>query len=110
MDTLEEKYPQRKKGIFISNDTHANILLNILVRRYGKLPETYKIIGFDNSPISSEAVIPMSTIGQQIPEIAREAMELLAQQMTERKKRRPVPLEAPVHKIIPPVLIRRETA
>ena len=52
----------------------------------------------------------MSTIGQQIPEIAREAMELLAQQMTERKKRRPVPLEAPVHKIIPPVLIRRETA
>lgn len=110
VDALEEKYPQRKKGIFISNDTHANILLNILVRRYGKLPETYKIIGFDNSPISSEAVIPMSTIGQQIPEIAREAMELLAQQMTERKKRRPVPLDAPVHKIIPPVLIRRETA
>ena len=44
VDTLEEKYPQRKKGIFISNDTHANILLNILVRRYGKLPETYKTL------------------------------------------------------------------
>ena len=48
-------------------------------------------MGFDNSPIS------------------REAVSLLVEQMNERKKRRPTPLEAPIHKVIPPVLIRWET-
>ena len=60
------------------NDTHANVLLNILFQRYGKLPETYQIIGFDNSPISREAVIPLSTVGQQISVIANEAMDILS--------------------------------
>lgn len=108
-DSLEKKYPNKKKGIFMPNDTHANVLLNILIRRFGKLPDTYRIVGFDNSPISSEAVIPTSTVGQQIPVIARETMELLSMQMNERKKRRPAPLTEPIHRIVTPVLVRRET-
>ena len=108
LDRINEKYPGKKKGIFMPNDTHANVLLNLLFQRYGKLPETYQIIGFDDSPISREAVIPTSTVGQQIPVIANEAMEILSAQMEERKKRRPQPME-PVHKVIPPILIRRET-
>ena len=91
------------------NDTHANVLLNLLIQRYGALPDTYWIIGFDNSPISKEAVIPTSTVGQQISVIADEAMKLLIDQINERKKRRPAPPKEPVHKIIPPILIRRET-
>lgn len=106
---LEEKYPEKKKGIFMPNDTHANVLLNILFQKYGRLPDTYQIIGFDDSPISREAVIPTSTVGQQISVIANEAMKLLSAQMEERKKRRPAPLKEPVHKIIPPILIRRDT-
>lgn len=109
VDTLEKKYPHQTKGIFMPNDTHANVLLNILIRKYGELPGSYRIIGFDNSPISSEAVIPISTIGQQIPVIAHEAMELLSMQMDERKKRKPTPLAEPIHKIVTPVLVRRET-
>lgn len=109
VDLLEEKYPGKKKGIFMPNDTHANVLLNILIRKYGSLPDTYQIIGFDNSPISKEAVIPTSTVGQQISVIADEAMKILSEQMNERKKRRPTPLKEPIHKIIPPILIRRET-
>ena len=109
VDNLEKKYPGKKKGIFMPNDTHANVLLNTLFQRYGRLPDTYQIIGFDNSPISREAVIPTSTVGQQISVIANEAMELLSMQMEERKKRKPVPLKEPVHKIIPPILIRRDT-
>ncbi len=58
LDRINEKYPGKKKGIFMPNDTHANVLLNLLFQRYGKLPETYQIIGFDDSPISREAVIP----------------------------------------------------
>ena len=36
-------------------------------------------------------------------------MELLVMQMNERKKRKPVPLTEPIHKIVTPVLIRRAT-
>lgn len=106
---IEEKYRNKRKGIFISNDTHANILLNMIIRKYGKLPETYKIVGFDNSSIASEAVVPISTVGQQMTVIAQEAMELLVMQMNERKKRRPTPLKEPIHKVVTPILFRRET-
>ena len=98
-----------KKGLFISNDTQANVLVNLLVRKYGKIPKDFLLIGFDNAPISEEAVIPISTIGQQIDKLAYEAVSLLVEQMNERKKRRPVPLKEPVHKVVTPVLIRRET-
>lgn len=109
VDEIENKYPNKKKGIFVSNDTHANILLNILIRKYGTLPDNYSIVGFDNSPICNEAVIPISTVGQQSEIIADEAMKLLVMQMNERKKRKPVPLKEPIHKIVTPILIRRET-
>lgn len=107
--TLEKKYGSRKKGVFLSNDTQANVFLNLLIRKYGSLPDDYLIIGFDNSPISREAIIPISTVGQQIEQISYEAVKLLVEQMNERKKRRPVPLKEPVHKVITPILIRRET-
>ena len=109
INLLEQKYPGKRKGIFMPNDTHANVFLNLLIQKYGSLPDTYQIIGFDNSPISKEAVIPISTVGQQISVIADEAMKVLSEQMNERKKRRPAPLREPVHKIIPPILIRRKT-
>lgn len=109
VEEIEQNYDGMKKGIFISSDTQANVLLNILVRKYGTLPDDFLIIGFDNSPISREAVIPISTVGQQIDIIAYEAVNLLVEQMNERKKRKPVLLEKPVHKVITPVLLRRET-
>ncbi len=93
----------------MANDTYANIFLNWLIRMYGCLPDNYRLIGFDNSPISSEAVIPTSTIGQQIDKIAEAAMELLVVQMEERKKRKPVPLKEPIHQVVTPVLISRDT-
>ena len=48
---LEKRYPDQKKGIFMPNDTHANVLLNVLLRKYGELPDAWQIIGFDDSPI-----------------------------------------------------------
>lgn len=106
---LEETYNDKKVGIFMPNDTHANILLNIIVRKYGTLPDKYKIVGFDNSPVSREAVIPITTVGQQVDKIAEEAIGILLMQINEGKKRRPKSLPSPVHKIITPVLVRRET-
>ena len=58
---------------------------------------------------SAEAVTPINRIDRQIDTMAREAMELLVMQMNERKKRRPEPLAAPVHRIVTPVLVKRGT-
>ena len=93
----------------MSNDTHANIMLNMIFREYGRLPDEYRIIGFDDSPIAEEAIIPISTVGQQIDKIAYEAVALLVDQMNERKKRRPNPQNGVTHKKITPVLKPRET-
>ena len=109
LDEIDEKYKGKIKGIFLSNDTFANILLNHLIQRYGKLPEDYKIIGFDDSPISREAIIPTSTVGQQIDKIAHTTMEILTEQINERHKRKPVISNTPIHKVITPILINRET-
>ncbi len=109
LEEIEQTYPRKRKGIFLSNDTLANIFLNLLIKKYGTLPDDFRIVGFDGSPVSAEAIIPISTVGQQIDKIAFTAMELLVMQMNERKKRKPIPLEAPIHKVMAPILIRRET-
>lgn len=106
---LKDNYPDARKGIFMANDTHANIFLNLLIREYGTLPDDYRIVGFDDSPIASEAIFPISTIGQQIDKIAFEAMNLLVTQMNERKKRKPLPQTQLIHKKVTPVLVRRDT-
>ena len=109
LDSIEAKYKEKRKGIFVSNDTYANILQNLLIRKHGCFPEDYYLVGFDNSPVSQQAVFPISTIGQQIDCIAREAMKILVEQMDSQKKRIPAPLPDPVHKTIEPILFRRET-
>ncbi len=91
LEHIDAAYSGQKKGIFVSNDTHANALLNLLVRRFGHLPDDYLIVGFDNSPISREAILPIGTVGQQIDKLAYEATALLVEQMNERKKRNPFP-------------------
>lgn len=108
-DYIKKKYPEKNKGLFMANDTHANIMLNIIFREYGTLPNEYRIIGFDDSPIAEEAILPISTVGQQIDKIAFEAVALLVEQMNERKKRRPKLQDGLIHKKITPVLVRRET-
>ena len=76
---IDEKYPCKKKGIFLANDTYANMFLNLIFQKYGCFPDSYELVGFDNSPIASEAILPITTVGQQIDLIAKTAMELLVQ-------------------------------
>ena len=73
-DQMETDYPDKIKGVFCSNDTTANCLLNCIIRKYGTLPAQYRLVGFDNSPIAKDPGAG-----------------------------------TPVHKVITPVLYRRET-
>ena len=109
LDEIEQKWKGKRKGLFISNDNNANEILNLLLRKYRSFPDDYRIVGFDNSSISQEALMTISTVGQPIPEIAREAVQLLHDQITENKKKKTGAIPAPVHKVVTPVLYRRET-
>lgn len=109
LETIDTKYKRKTKGIFLPNDTFANIILNRLFQRYGKLPDDYKIVGFDDSPISRESVIPTSTVGQQIDKIADTALQILSERIKENHKRKPRTFLEPVHKVITPILLKRET-
>ena len=46
-------------GVFLANDTYASMFLNLIFQKYGKLPKDYQIVGFDDSPIASEAILPL---------------------------------------------------
>ncbi len=108
IDEIVVKNPGKKKGIFCANDTFASIALIHILRTYGNFPSDIALIGYDGSPLSEQAVIPISTIGQQIDKITEAAMRLLMEQIREKRKRVPEPIPIK-HEIIPPVLIHRDT-
>ena len=107
LQNLETLYPNEKKGIFFSNDSAANEFLKLLIRKYRTMPSNYRIIGFDGSQISAEAIFSISSIGQQISVTAREALDMLSSLIASFREKGVVP--SPVHKVITPVLLRRET-
>ena len=97
--------------LFVRKHLHwwQDPLASIFLKKYGELPPTYQVVGFDDSPIASEYLIPFSTIHQQIDVLTKEAMDILVMQMKNRKKRRPAIMETPIHKTVLPTLIKRET-
>lgn len=106
---IQTEYPGKRKGLFMSNDTHANLMLNIIMRDYHHFPDEFRIVGFDNSPIAEAAVVPISTVGQQVGKQVSEAMELLLGQIRARDAQPSKARSRLTHKKITPVLIRRET-
>ncbi|MGN0256234.1 MAG: LacI family DNA-binding transcriptional regulator [Chordicoccus sp.] len=109
LSEIERDFPTQKKGIFLSSDNYAAVLVNQLVRQYGRLPDNYLIVGFDNSSVSREAVIPISTIGQQTDVMAREAVLLLRDLVRKMRSDDAAPAIEPVHRIIEPVVYERAT-
>lgn len=107
---LETKrnYPGLRKGFFFCNDTYANIFVNILVKNGERIPDEYQIIGFDNSSDSSQSIIPITTINQDIKALAQNAMDLIAQQINMNDAGSDVS-NSLKHIIVQPSLIERET-
>lgn len=74
---LLEKYPNKKLGFFCSNDNIANMLQTDCIRKDIKIPEKIEIIGYDNSPVSDQAIYPITSIDQNIPLMAKIAINSL---------------------------------
>ena len=79
------------------------------MRKYGSLPDDIRIVGFDNSAASAEAIIPISTIGQQFDIIAQSVMEQLDTQIETLHSKKCNDVLEIQHRTIPVVTIRRET-
>lgn len=107
-EEISKDFPDKRVGIFATNDTVANILVNCLLRRGIKIPEQYEVIGFDNSPICEESILPITTVAQNAPKIVSNCIDLLQQQINSQKKD-PDTLPDPKHIVIKPKLILRST-
>ncbi len=109
-EEIEQTHPKVRKGIFLSDDTRANSFVNHMLRKYHELSAEYRIIGFDDSMISREAVHPLSTVSQQVDKIARETVRLLRTQIQGHHENSSRSLSSdPVHIVVPPLLCRRDT-
>lgn len=105
---IDKNYAGKRKGIFLANDTYANIFLNAVFQKYGCLPDNYKIIGFDDSPIASEAILPLSSIKQDISKITETALDILQDLIQEHRKTKGKQ-QTIQHREVAPKLIKRNT-
>lgn len=88
-------------GIFAASDTIAFACLRELQRAKISVPDEMKVIGFDDLPIASQTLPPLSTIRQDIAAGAHGLVDLLVRRMAGE------PTESLV---LPPQLIARGTA
>lgn len=106
--SLLEKFPGQRVGVFVSNDNIASLFLNSALSYGIRIPEQFEIIGFDNSPISVQSIMPITTIGQNVNRLVGETIKLLSRQWEESRKNPDIPLE-PEHLVIRPKIILRDT-
>ena len=84
--TLHKEYPHKRIGAFVCNDTMAHLFLNSALTNGFLVPQQLEIIGFDNSPVSEQAILPITTVGQNVNRIVSQTVRLLDQQLEENKK------------------------
>ncbi len=110
-EKIERSHAGVRKGVFLSDDTRANSFVNHILRKYRTLSDEYRVIGFDDSLISRQAVYPLSTVSQQVDKIAHETVRLLLEQISRRHASSKISSAAsePVHIVVPPLLCRRDT-
>lgn len=73
------KLPARPTAVFIANDMMAIGALSALYASHIAVPDQISIVGFDDIPIASTMIPPLTTIAQPYAEVARNAFrELIA--------------------------------
>lgn len=75
LENLMVKYKGMKWGIFCSNDDIARLFEQQCILKHIAIPDKAEIIGYDNSPISECATYPITSIAQNIPLMAKLAID-----------------------------------
>lgn len=87
-------------GIFAASDTIAIAALQSLRARGISVPETVKVVGFDDLPIASQTVPQLTTIRQDLASGARSIVELLKRRLAG---------ETTESRVLPPELVVRDS-
>jgi LacI family sucrose operon transcriptional repressor len=74
-NSITTSYPNKKIGIFCSNDNIANLLQKVCLVKHVNIPEQIEIIGYDNAPISDISQMPITSISQNINLMAKIAVD-----------------------------------
>lgn len=64
-------------GVFCASDLMAAGALGVLLAAGRRVPEDVRLVGFDDSPIAATTRPPLTSVGQPIEEMGREAVRLL---------------------------------
>lgn len=106
---IENNYPNKKIGVFLSNDTLANYFVKILVKNNKSIPNEYEVIGFDDSPAAIESFIPLTSIRQNVESITDNTLAILNERIKINHKKKKVNLPPNKHIIIEPTIIKRDS-
>lgn len=96
VQNLLTKYPNKKIGVFCSNDDIANLFERECIKQDFDVPNMVKLIGYDNSPVSNYAVYPITSIDQNISLMAQVAIQSLDNYI-------------PCETIVPAILVKKNT-
>ena len=109
VDSIELRYKDKRVGIFCANDTIAALVQKYYYQRYHISRDHYRLVGYDDSALAQNSIIPFSSVGQQTDLIAKHAIEMLTRQIKVRRETPgcSLPIE---HEVITPILICRETS
>ncbi|MHA3024160.1 LacI family DNA-binding transcriptional regulator [Mycobacterium sp. BMJ-28] len=91
-------------AIFAFNDRCALGVLDVLLRAQVAVPGQISVMGFDDSPLAGLAHIDLSTIRQEIPELAHAAVSRLVSRLDGDATD-----DQPIDVVVPPTLLVRGT-
>ena len=88
-------------GIFASNDIIASVCVSVSLSRGFRIPEDIKIVGYDDTNISSMIFPPLTTVRQDYKLLAETAVSTLIDLMDGKR--------VPDKQVFPVTLIERKT-
>jgi LacI family transcriptional regulator len=93
---------ERPTAVFAASDDMALEVIAVILEKGLKVPEDLSVIGYDDNPAGIYGPIALTTIKQPLFDMASDAVKSLNAIVTGKKK-------TPVHEILPPKLIIRES-
>jgi LacI family transcriptional regulator len=100
---MQQLLPQRPDAVFVASDWMALGAMRALREVGARVPEDIALVGFDDIPLASQTLPPLTTIRQQILQMGALASQVLLDLLDN-------PGSPPVQKILPTELVVRASS